>query len=223
MHRMVHTIRQIARHEMAQQVGPALGIVKSIYTAQDYSCTVKLRETGMVLPKVPLATDLIGLVAPPREDDLVVIVFLNGDIHAPVIVGRLYNETVAPPTHDAGQVVTVLPGGEEAPDKRLEMRIETPGDGSRTVRLTLDGSVKVQLEIKDDTVDLQAGEARLKLTQTSSTDGKAELSVADSKVVIEQSGNVSVEATGTLRLKASQIEISADSTVKIAGQVVNLN
>ena len=42
-------------------------------------------------------------------------------------------------------------------------------------------------------------------------------------VLIEQSGNVTVEAEGTLKLKASTIEISGDTTVKIAGQTVNLN
>jgi len=223
MHRLVQTIQKIARQEAAQQLGPLLGIVTSTFHDSDYSCTVKLRESGLVLPKVPIATGLIGTVAPPRENDLVIVVFLGDNIHAPVVIGRLYNETVSPPAHQPGEYVTILPGGEESPDKSLQCTIATPGDGTRSLSLTLDGSIKIEVEVNDEGVRIQAQDATLKLSQTSSSDGKAELSVAGSKVTIEQSGNITVTAEGTLKLQASQIEIAADTTVKVAGQMVNLN
>jgi uncharacterized protein involved in type VI secretion and phage assembly len=226
MHRMVHTIRQIARHESEQRGISALGLVKSVHGANglsEYSCTVELRETSIVLPKVPIATGLIGSVALPRENDLVLVVFVGGDLHAPVIVGRLYNEEVAPPAHGPGEVVVSLPGDETAEDARLELRVITPGDGTRTATLLLDGDVQVKVEVKDDGVRIQAQEAVLELSQSGSSDGKAELSVGDTRVTLEQGGDMSLEAAGKLTLKASEVEISGDATVKIAGQTIDLN
>jgi uncharacterized protein involved in type VI secretion and phage assembly len=152
----------------------------------------------------------------------VLVVFLGGDIHAPVVVGRLYNEQIAPPQHQPGEAVAVLPGGETDSTKTLQLNIATPGD-SRSLKITLDGSVKMEIEINDGGIRLQAQDTQLTLEQSSSSDGKATLSVGDNKVTIGQSGDVTVEATGTLKLKGSQVEISADSTVKVAGQMVNLN
>jgi uncharacterized protein involved in type VI secretion and phage assembly len=226
MQRVVHAIRKIARHEIGQLWNASLGVVKSVHGAngeKDYACTVELRETGIVLPKVPIATSVIGSVSLPRQNDLVLIVFAGGDLHAPVVVGRLYSEDVEPPTHAPGELVVVLPGDETSADERIELRVNTPGDGTRSLALTLDGSVKVSLTIGDEGIRLEAQEATLHLTQTSSSDGKAELTVGDSKVVIEQSGNVTIEAAATLKLKATTIEIEGDATVKIAGQSIALN
>ena len=226
MQRAVQTIRSIARHEVQQRWTSTLALVKSVQGTngeKKYSCTVEMRETGIVLPEVPIATGVIGAVSLPRENDLVLVMFPGGDLHGAVVVGRLYNEEVAPPKHSQGELVIVLPGDEEATDKRLELRVKTPGDGSRNLTLTLDGSVKVELTINDEGIQLQAQDTQLSLKQTGSSDGKAELKVGDCKVTMEQGGDVSIEATGTLKLKASKIELSGDTSIKIAGQTVELN
>jgi len=207
---------------VAQQLAPALGVVQSVFHDQDYSCTVTLRESGVVLPKVPIATGLIGSVALPAERDLVVIVFLGGDIHAPVVVGRLYNEQIAPPEHQPGNLVAVLPGGEKDTNKNFQLKVATPGD-SRSLLITLDGSVKMEIEINDSGIRFQAQDTKLTLEQSSSSDGKATLAVGESTITVEQAGDITIQAKGTLKLKASQIEITSDSTVKVAGQTVNLN
>jgi len=222
----VKTIRRIARHEVEQRNGVALGVVQSLHGSNgepSYACTVALRDSGIVLPKVPIATGLIGTAALPREKDLVVVVFAGGDLHAPVVLGRLYSEQVAPPDNRPGEFVLSLPGDETQADKTLALRVATPGDGTRSLKITLDGSVKIEIEINDQGVSLQAQDAALKLTQTSGSDGKAELKVGDSKVTIEQSGNVTIEASGTLTLKGSKVEVSGDTNVKIAGTSVDLN
>jgi uncharacterized protein involved in type VI secretion and phage assembly len=226
MQRAVQTIRKIARYEAQQRWISALGLVKSVQNAgnpKKYSCTVELRETGIVLPEVPIATGVIGTVVLPRENDLVLVLFPGGDLHAAVVIGRLYNEKAAPPQYEEDEFVTVLPGHQEAADKRIELRVKTPEDGSRKLTLTLDGTVKVELGIDDEGITLQAQDAQLTLKQTGSSDGKAALTVGDSTITIEQSGDVSIEAKGTLKLKASKIELNGDTTVKIAGQTVELN
>lgn len=227
MHRLVNTIQQIARHEAAQQAAPALAVVQSVHGSngtKEYACTVQLRDSGVVLPKVPIATQVIGHAALPREGDLVLVAFAGGDLHAPVVVGRLYNEEVEPPKHAAGELVTVLPGDETDANKHLELRVKTPGDGTRSIVITLAGSsVNVELAIDDEGIRLKAQDASLELKQTGASDGQAELKVGDAKVTIKQSGDISVETTGNLTLKASQIEIKADASVKISGATVELN
>lgn len=226
MHRVVHTIRQIARHEVEQRWNAALGVVRALHGSSDeqrYTCTVELRESGLVLPKVPIAAGTIGFTALPREGDLVAVLFAGGDLHAPLVIGRLYNEEVEPPRHEPGELVMSLPGDETAADKLLELRVKTPGDGTRSLALVLDGDVRVEVLVDDGGVTLKAQDAQLRLSQSGSSDGKAELTVGDSRVVMEQSGDVTIEAKGTLKLKANKIEISGDTQVKVAGQTIDLN
>jgi uncharacterized protein involved in type VI secretion and phage assembly len=223
-HQLVQTVRGIARAELDRLWYPALGVVTSIHGGTtEHACTIKLRETGLVLPKVPIATGLIGTVALPREDDLVVVVFEQGDLHAPICIGRLYDDRVSPPDHGPGELIAVLPGGEEDESKAVKVALRTPGDGSRSLEVTLGGSVEVVLEVSDGLVRLRAQDATLELTQSGASDGKATLKVGDSSLTIEESGDVSVEASGKLTLKATQIEISGDATVKVAGQTIDLN
>ena len=53
---------------------------------------MKLRDSGLELKRVPVATQRIGLAAIPNVDDLVLVAFVGGDLQRPVIVGRLYND-----------------------------------------------------------------------------------------------------------------------------------
>ena len=99
----------------------------------------------------------------------------------------------------------------------------TPGDGTRAIKLTLDGDVKVELNIDDEGVRIATGDVQLNLKQTSSSDGQAEVKIGDSKILVEQSGDITIEASGTLTLKGSKVEISGDSSIKIAGTEVDIN
>ena len=139
------------------------------------------------------------------------------------MVGRLYDEVTAPPDHGPGQVVLNLPAGETADDSRLLLTVAVPGDGTRSVTLTLGGSVTVGVTVDDSGVVLTAGEASLTLQQTSSSDASATLEVGGSSVTVEQGGDVTVKATGTLTLQGTNVEISGDASVKVAGQTIALN
>ena len=220
---LVQTVRGIARDEARQRWTTAAAVVRSVHGGGEHACTVQLRESGLVLPRVPIAVGLLGVVALPNEGDLVVVAFAGGDVHGGVVIGRLYDENVAPPDHGPGQLVLNLPAGETADDSRLLLTVAVPGDGTRSATLTLGGSVTVSVAIDDGGVVVTAGEATLSLTQSSSSDGTAELKVGGSSVLIEQGGDVTVKATGTLTLQATNVEISGDATVKVAGQTIALN
>lgn len=226
MHEMVDTIRRIARAEAGQRWSSALGVVSSVHTGDgtpDLSCTVQLRETGLVLPKVPIAVGVLGFAAPPAEGDLVLVVFPGDDPHAPVVVGRVYDENVAPPQNAPGDLVAWLPHAETDETKRLDLAVSTPGDGTRSATLTLAGDVPVEVTVADQQVTVTVGNAMVKLSQSSSSDAKAEVVVGDAKLTLDQSGDVTLEASQKLTLKADTIELSATSEVKVAGQTIKLN
>jgi uncharacterized protein involved in type VI secretion and phage assembly len=223
MHRMVQTIQQIARHELAQHAAPCLAVVQEVHTSgPDYACTVQLRDSGVVLPKVPIAVQFIGFASIPREHDLVLVAFAGGDLHAPIVIGRLYNEEVEPPKNAPGELVSILPGDETSETKRIELRVAT--DGKRSITLTLSGdSVSIELAVDDEGIHFKTQDVTLELTQSGASDGKAELKVGDAKITLEQAGDISVETKGKLSLKATDIEIKADASVKVSGTTVELN
>jgi hypothetical protein len=223
---IVQTMQRIARHEAGQVWAPALATVTSVHAGDgkpDYACTVRLRESGMVLPRVPIATGLIGTVALPADGDLVVIVFIGGHLHAPVVVGRLYHRDLPPPEHQAGEVVGWLPQAGTAEDETIRVAIRTPDDGPRAIVVSIAGEVEVKVTVDDERIELVAGSTSLTLVQSGSSDGQAELKVGDSSVVIEQGGDVSIVATGVLELKANEVKISGEASVKVTGQIIDLN
>jgi hypothetical protein len=220
---VVHAIRQIARHEALQRHAAYLGVVKSVQGGpDDHSCTVELRESHIVLPNVPIAVGFLGFAALPAEGDLVAVLFIGGDLHAPIIVGRLYTQDLSPPAHGPGELVVQLPVTADA-DKRMELRVKTPGDGTRDLSLVLDGDVRIEIHVDDQGIDLKVGNAELKLSQTSSSDGKLEITVGEAKASFAQGGDIAIETSGKLTLKGGSVEISGDASVKIAGQTVDLN
>ncbi len=223
MQELVQSLRRIARYEALQNNPACLGVVTSVQGgADDHSCTVELRESGVVLPNVPIAVPFMGFAALPAQGDLVVVQFLGGDLHAPVVMGRLYNQTLKPPDNEPGVVVTQLPP-DAAPEQRIELRVKTPGDGSRELTLVLDGEVRVAVTVMDDGIRLEAGALKLDLKQTGASDGVITVSSGDARLTMKQAGDVSIETSGKLTLKAASVEISGDTAVKIAGQMIDLN
>ena len=85
---------------------------------ENYACDVRLRDTGLELKSVPVATQRIGHAAIPNVDDLVLIGFVRGDIHCPVIIGRLYNDVDRPPVAKDQECVYVCPDDKKSGVRR---------------------------------------------------------------------------------------------------------
>jgi len=223
---IVESIRTIARAEVMQQWSPSLGVVSSVHTgngAPELTCTVELRESGVVLPHVPIAVGTVGVASPPVVGDLVLVAFAGGRLEAPVVLGRLYDEQVGSPTNQPGQVVAWLPHAETDSAKRLEVMLDTPDGGPRTLTVGLDGDPSVTVTVTDGKVSLTAGEASVTVSQSSSSDGAVEVVAGDAKLTLEQSGDITLDASGKLTLKANQVEVSGQSEVTITGQTIKLN
>jgi len=192
---MVETIKGIAQKELKKLHLPALGVVTSIFphsSASDkdnYECNVRLKNADMELRKVPIATQCIGLVGIPRVGDLVLLAFINGDINAPIVIGRLYNDEDRPPLNEAEEVVYIPPYAEN-PDVR-RIYLEFPG-----------GMI---FRITDDEVDINAGETKVIIQR-------------DGDVIIESKANINVKAEGDATLKSKGNMTISGSSVKIESE-----
>lgn len=214
------SISRIARHEAQARAVAGVGKVTDIFPADaaplDYAATVEMRDSGLVLSHVPVATGVLGAVAIPAVGELVVVVFMDGDVNAPVIIGRLYHPDQEPPKHANGQIVLALPSGQSNPDLRLDVEGDKP-----SVKLELPAS-EVKVEIVEKKVLIQVGE--ISLTIQGSGGGRAEIAAGGSKITLKKDGDITISSsTGKIKLEAMEVEIAGSAKVKISGAMVELN
>ncbi|EIV92705.1 phage baseplate assembly protein V [Frankia sp. QA3] len=229
MTRLAEAVTALARHEVARLRVCEIGIVRSVYSAAtgdpgaDHACGVELRDTGLVLPRVPVAVGVTGAASLPRVGDLVAVIFAGGDLHAPIVIGRLYHDGLEPPEHAAQESVVRLPAGESDSTARLDVVATAPSASGRLLTIGLDGDVPVQVRIAPAEVVVTVGDARLSLRQPGGGPGRATLKVADCQVDLDGNGDVTVQASGTLTLKGRTVKIAGDTQVTVKGQTVELN
>ncbi|MBM4201363.1 MAG: Rhs element Vgr protein, partial [Gammaproteobacteria bacterium] len=103
---LIELIRRVVREELRKSQTAALALVQDIHPHasddddENYSCTIRLQDTELVLNQVPVATPRMGFASIPSVNDLVLVQFINGDVHHPVITGSLYNDEDRPPVND---------------------------------------------------------------------------------------------------------------------------
>lgn len=180
----VSIIRAIVRDEMAALRLPDIAVVTGAFPHTDdndkhnYECNVKLRESGLDLRKVPLATPHIGMASAPQPGELVFVSYVGGDPNNPVILGRLYSEKAPPPKHEENEwrLAAPLGGTTSIAIAKDEAVVITTGKTVVTVRK--DGNVEVK------------GEADLKIE----VKGNVEVKCADCR--IDASGTIDLGAGG---------------------------
>lgn len=188
---LVTIIRAIIRDELASLRQGDIGVVTSAFPhadgdAHNHECNVQLRESGLELRRVPIATPHIGMVSAPRVGELVLLSYLGGDPNRPIVVGRLYSDEVNPPVHaeDEWRVVAP-PGGKTSIAIDQEQSIVlTAGETVVTVKqddvITIQGKADLTLEVE--------GNVQLKCTDcTVDASGKVELGKGGSGVITENS------------------------------------
>jgi phage baseplate assembly protein gpV len=142
---IVRVMQKVAEQEVRKIYSNELGIVTSIFPhaadsdKDNYQCSVKLKNrkqpdgSNFELRRVPVVTQHIGLANIPNVGDLVVVGFINGDLNAPVILGRLYNDEDAPPQNDVGQLIL----------SKLSSLSISLNSGTK-IEIDADGNVKVE-------------------------------------------------------------------------------
>ena len=125
---IVETIQQIVRGEL-RSVGIAeLGVVDAVSAHKDssdndnYGCDVRLKNTGLLLKRVPIMTGHLGSAAIPNVGDLVLLTFAKGDMNQPIVVGRLYTDDDRPPVNTGNELIMHLPLHAED-DKAIKTRV----------------------------------------------------------------------------------------------------
>jgi phage baseplate assembly protein gpV len=198
------TIRKIVQQELARVRTAELAVVQQVHPADpdNYSCTVVLRDSDMVLKQVPLTTPRKGVAMVPDVGDLVLVQFIGGQINAPVITGTLYNDEDRPPLNAEKQAVIHLPADA---DEASALRIELNTDPANAVVLSIGGALKLTLIDDDPVVKLDVA------------DGSATLTIA-------RDGTVKLESGNALNIKASaDINIEAGGQMNLKGSTINLN
>lgn len=200
------TIRRIVRDELAAHRTAELAIVQEQHPhadagdADNYACTVRLRDSGIVLRRVPVATQRIGAVSIPAVGDMVLVQFVGGEINAPVITGSLYNDEDRPPVNDDGTAVLHLPLGAGDGDA---VHIELHHGDTRELTIRLGDGLTIALRDDDPVIEIDAG-------------GKA-------GVNIDRDGALTVKSNGNVKIEGSEITISADGDLTLKGATVNIN
>jgi phage baseplate assembly protein gpV len=220
----VGVIRAVVREELRGFHFAELGVVTRAYPhesgsdANNYECDVRLRDTGLELRRLPVATSRLGVVAIPDPGDLVLVQFLRGDIHAAIVTGRLYNDAIRPPEARAREAVYVSAHPAESGVRRVYL--ELPNGNT----LTIDDDA-LELEMGGTTLTIKHDgdvivESRSKLTLRSQGDallesqGKLELKAASDvsvkglNVSLKAMANASIEATAAASLKGPSVKIA---------------
>jgi phage baseplate assembly protein gpV len=228
---IVGTVQEIVRHELRNVRISEVGLVEAVYPHSDsadddnYGCDVRLR-TGLILKRVPVATSHIGSAAIPNVGDLVLLAFDRGDVNAPIVIARLYNDVDRAPLNHPDEVIFRLPlaDSDEKTIKGALRRVD--GDPSRELLFEL--PPKITVRVTDGTVRATAGKTELTLDQPDGGGGTVTVVTGRTKIVLNQDGDVTVEAaqamtlraTGSLSLEGTDVSIkgtAGDVTVQAVG------
>lgn len=218
---LVDTIAAIVAHELAAVRTTELGVVQDVHPHSDaddddnYGVDVTLKNSGLALRRVPVATGHVGSVAIPNIGDLVLVGFDHGDVNAPVVLGRLYDDEDRPPLSTTDEVVFRLPLA-EADDKSVLAAIRNHQGQDPPRELVIEMPPKITVRIVDGVVTVTAGKTEMVLDQSGSSGGKVTVKSGSSSMVLDQDGDVTLESARSVTFKAAQdLAIEAGTSVSI--------
>jgi uncharacterized protein involved in type VI secretion and phage assembly len=225
---IVGTIREIVRDEMRSLRVSEMGIVEEVYPhasssdSDNYGVDVRLKNSGLLLKRVPVATGHIGTVAIPNIGDLVLLSFFNGDINQGIVIGRLYNDQDRPPVNTTNEVIFRLPLA-AADDKTIKAAIRNIEKNSPPREILVEMPPKITVHINDGRVRATAGQTEMLLDQPGGSGGTVTVLAGNTKITMNQDGDVKVEARGNMslqaagdfKLEAASVSIQSQSSVTI--------
>ncbi len=229
MDSIVSVMKKVAEKETQKIYTTELGIVTAVFPhasdsdKDNYQCSVQLKNkkqpdgSDFELRKVPLLTPHIGLVNIPKVGELVALAFIGGDINAPIILGRLYNDEDRPPQNDTGQMIltqldsltiTLNSGTKIDVDVDGNVKIEAKGD------ITINTDKNAQIAIKGDSV--------IKADGNIEVTAKGDVKINNgSKGAARQDDTVEVTIPSGTFLTAAQAGVPNPAPVKVQGQITS--
>jgi uncharacterized protein involved in type VI secretion and phage assembly len=221
---IIDAVKKVAENELKKVLTTELGVVTSVFPHSDegdndnYECNVKLKDKDLELRRVPMTTQHVGLSNPLHVGDLVVVTFINGDINAPVILGRLYNDEDRPPVSKQEEIIYKPPYSKNSDLKRIN--IVLPGPQGENLNIELHDNVMTTQVGKSSVTMRDAGVIELKTEP-----GKKCIIVLDDKglridsegdVQIHSGGSLTVECDKDLTFKAQNIVLETQQALKLS-------
>jgi uncharacterized protein involved in type VI secretion and phage assembly len=215
MSALLSTLRTLIRAELARTRAPALGTVTQVYprtgdgAKDNHQVDVRLVDSAALLPRVPVAVQRLGWSALPEVDDLVLVVFVGGDLNAPIVVGCVYDDTAHPPVAQAHEVVYQPPEDEDASVRRLHVELKNGG------KLTLD----------DDKLTVELGDTQLVVNRDGDVTIKAKGKIhieSESDLELVAGGDLKLEAQGSATAKGLSVTVEGQSATKVKGAQLTL-
>jgi hypothetical protein len=202
---VVDLIQAVIRDQLRSFKTSELGVITQVYSHEsasdknNYECDVRLRNSELELKRVPVTTQRVGSVAIPNKDDLVLVHYLNGDIHSAVIIGRFFNDKDRPPEAKPHEFVYI------SPDK--------PESGIRRLYLELPNGNKLLLD--DDKLVLEMGKTKLTINH----DGSVELKSNNQPITLtDQNGTNMIK----IDAPAGQIKVQSQTKVVVEAPQIEL-
>ena len=200
---LIKILRAVIRDEMERRRAPELGIVTEVLAREsessdnNHQVKVRLRDSGVELQWVPVAVGRLGLSLLPQVGDLVLVVFVGGDLNSPVVVGSLYDAQVQPPVAKPAEVVYQPTDAQDASLRRFHLEL---ANGST-------------LTIDEDKLTVALGGTEVVINR----DGDVAIKSA-AKLSIQTQGDMSLEASGNLDLKAQGNVTVSGVSATVEGQ-----
>jgi phage baseplate assembly protein gpV len=207
MSSIVETIQGIVRNELRGLRVAELGVVQAISPHADdgdndnYGCDVKLRNTGLVLKRVPVMTGHLGSAAIPNVGDLVLLTFEKGDINQGIVLGRLYTDDDRPPVNAANELIMHLPL-HAADNTAIRTAIRNIGDNNPPREMIVQMAPKITVRVTDGTVRATAGNSELTLDQPDGGGGTVTVTAGGTRITMDQDGAVTLQAVGDVTVNA---------------------
>jgi hypothetical protein len=225
---IVGTIQEIVRDELRRLHLTELGVVDAVFPHaaagddDNYACDVRLKNTRLLLRRVPIATGHIGTAMIPHVGDLVVVVFEGGDVNQAIVIGRVYDDVDRPPINGMGEGIFRMPLA-EPDDKTIKGAVRNIRSNSPTREIVVEMPPKIVVRITDGTVRATAGKTEMTLDQPDGSGGKVTVVAGRTKITMNQDGDVTVsaaqamtlDATGDLSLHGRNVSIKADMAASV--------
>ncbi|RLE70767.1 MAG: hypothetical protein DRJ37_06035 [Thermoprotei archaeon] len=219
----IELFKLIVREEIRKLKILDIGIVTSVFPHSEesdkdnYECNVKLRDYDLELRRVPVATQLIGLSYIPSVGDLVLVAYIDGNINAPVIIGRLYNDRQRPPLSREEEIV-FEPNYSRSARRRIHFKL--PSGIAFTVEddVVVLKTEKYKVEVKNN------GEISIETNGKISISSKNDIEITSSRKLRLEAANVEIFSRNDLEIKTSSSAlIQAIGRLNMRGSIINLN